>query len=293
MTAETANFDSWIGKTESLREILTINPMIGMAATLERSDLRLGNGSILPPLWHWLYFLAPAPRSTLAEDGHPNRGDFLPPIDLPRRMWGGSRFQFNFSLRVNEVVERKSEILSIKFKEGRSGQLAFVTVRHTLISEQGEALNEEHDIVYRDNPGADASKPQPLAAPAQFDYSKNVTPDPVLLFRYSALTFNGHRIHYDREYVTKVEGYPGLIVHGPLLATLLVELLREKLPKYSIDAFEFKAVHPIFDLNDFMVCGLNPDTDGKVELWIQNHEGSLCMKASAIVSNGIPKSKSA
>jgi 3-methylfumaryl-CoA hydratase len=153
MSIEKVNFDSWIGKTESLHEVLTVNPMFGMAATLERTDLKLSSDSILPPLWHWLYFLTPAPHSTLAEDGHPNRGDFLPPIDLPRRMWGGSRFQFNFPLRVNEIIERKSEILSVKFKEGRSGQLAFVTVRHTLISEQGEALNEEHDIVYRDNPG--------------------------------------------------------------------------------------------------------------------------------------------
>lgn len=281
---ETASYDRWIGNTESHSDDLTIYPMVAMAATLDKQNMSFEAGSELPPLWHWLYFLAPARQSMLGPDGHPQRGDFLPPIPLPRRMWAGSRFEFKQPLRAGQQVERTSEIKSVTVKQGRSGTLAFVCVRHQLSCGEELALIEEHDIVYRDNPAADAAPPTPVAAPASADFSKTFSPDPVLLFRYSALTFNGHRIHYDRDYVTGTEGYPGLIVHGPLLATLLVDLLLESVPGCQLTHFEFKAIHPVFDLHDFTVCGLQPDQDNKSELWIRDHNGSLCMKATATVA---------
>ncbi|MDA1372379.1 MAG: MaoC family dehydratase N-terminal domain-containing protein [Proteobacteria bacterium] len=284
MTPEEQAFEQWIGRTESSCDVLTLAPMVAMAATLDKAASEIAPGDALPPLWHWLYFLEPARQSKLASDGHAQRGDFLPPIPLPRRMWAGSRLQFHKSLRAGAHITRQSTIKSISFKEGRSGKLAFVCVRHEISDEQGAAISEEHDIVYRDHAAPDAPPPVPVAAPAKFDYSRTIVPDPVLLFRYSALTFNGHRIHYDREYVTIVEGYPGLIVHGPLLATLLVDLLIESFPDRTLQTFEFKALAPVFDHGPFNVRGLDPDQNNSAELWIQNHLGDLCMKATATIA---------
>lgn len=286
MTLQTTTFDEWIGKSESSSDFLSLAPLDGLAATLDKNKLQYSPGDKLPPLWHWLYFLAPAPQAKIANDGHAERGDFLPPIPLPRRMWAGSRFEFHRPLHAGEEVKRLSTIKNIALKKGRSGQLAFVTVKHeigSLGSELNTAITEEHDIVYRENAAADAG-PIPITKVSQEPaYSKIVNPDPVLLFRYSALTFNGHRIHYDREYVTKVEGYPGLIVHGPLLATLLIDLLVSQFPDKVVSRFEFKALSPVFDLNSFAVCGSNINDEGQVDLWIKGHEDALCMKANATV----------
>ena len=281
---ESEQYQSWIGNTETSSDLLTTAPMVSMAATLDKADLNFDIGTEVPPLWHWLFFLNPARHSLLASDGHAEKGDFLPPIPLPRRMWAGSRFEFRQPLLVGETISRRSEIKSIKFKQGRSGQLAFVCVHHQVSSERGIALREEHDIVFRDNAAAATPAPEPLSAPEQSDFHRSVTADAVLLFRYSALTFNGHRIHYDRDYVTQTEGYPGLVVHGPLLATLLCDLLLESLPGCKLEKFEFKAMHPVFDLNDFKVCGLQPDEHNVSRLWIQDHNGSLCMDAAATVT---------
>ncbi|NKB32155.1 MAG: acyl-CoA dehydrogenase [Pseudomonadales bacterium] len=287
MTIDETAFESWIGKTESATDFLTLAPLTGLAATLDKEKLQFAPGDKLPPLWHWLYFLSPARQSKIANDGHAERGDFLPPIPLPRRMWAGSRFEFHHPLHAGEEVNRVSTIKSIACKEGRSGQLAFVTVKHEIGTELKNAISEEHDIVYRDLAPSNQSPPPAKSAPTSSDYSKTIDPDPVLLFRYSALTFNGHRIHYDREYVTTEEGYPGLIVHGPLLATLLVDLLIEQFPEKTLRSFEFKAVSPVFDLNPFDVCGTNPDQEGNLSLWIKDYEGTLCMQAQASFSHSI------
>jgi 3-methylfumaryl-CoA hydratase len=242
----------------------------------------------VPPLWHWLYFLPHARQSEIGPDGHPRRGGFLPPVPLPRRMWAGGRLRWQAGnpLRAGQEVERVSTIQSVKHKAGRSGELLFVQVQHVFSNGGGTALTEEHDIVYRAaaQPGEPAPQPQkpPLASLSAF--SRTITPDPVLLFRYSALTFNGHRIHYDRPYVTEVEGYPGLIVHGPLIATLLVDLLRRNLPEARVATFDFKAVRPTFDLHPFSVHG-RTSPDGKtVELWGQDHEGWLTMQGTATLA---------
>jgi 3-methylfumaryl-CoA hydratase len=198
-------------------------------------------------------------------------------------MWAASQFRFHQPLRVGDSIARRSTIESVNEKSGRSGALVFVKVRHEIRANGGAepALTEFHDIVYREAPKPGDAVPAPQAAPASAQWEKKWVPDDVLLFRYSALTFNGHRIHYDRRYVTEVEGYPGLIVHGPLIATLLHDLLRWQLPDARLASFEFRAVRPLFDINPFYVCG-DPLPDGKTfHLWAKDHEGWLTMDATA------------
>ena len=278
-------YQDWIGRQQTSSDIITSGPMEGLAATLDREDTTFANGDSLPALWHWLYFLHPARQSALAIDGHPHRGDFLPPIPLPRRMWAGSRLQFLRPLRLGETIERVSSIKSVSLKQGRSGDLAFVCVGHDFSSSSGLLLREEHDIVYRDVAKENAAAAQPLPADDKFDFERTITPDPVLLFRYSALTFNGHRIHYDRAYASETESYPGLVVHGPLLATLLLELFSEKHPQAVLSEFEFKATQPVFDIADFQVCGTKLDDSGASRLWIADNAGNICMEASVRASN--------
>lgn len=282
LSAETlAHLRAWQGRSETLHDEITAAPVRNLSATLDRADPEPVAGTELPPLWHWLYFLPSARQSELGPDGHPKRGGFLPPVPLPRRMWAGGRLQWIAPLRVGEPVERTSTIVSVTHKAGRTGDLLFVLVRHELRNAQGLALTEEHDIVYRPAPQPGDPVPPPQAAPAQAPWSREIVPDDVLLFRYSGLTFNGHRIHYDRRYVTEVEGYPGLIVHGPLIATLLVDLARRERPDARLASFSFKAVRPTFDLHPFRVSG-QPTADGKgAQLWAQDHEGWLTMQAEA------------
>ena len=234
----------WVGKTESLKDVITAAPMKALSATLDRPDPVPSSGSFLPELWHWLYFLPHARQSEIGPDGHPKRGGFLPPVPLPRRMWAGSRLEWIKPMVLGDSIERVSKIESVTHKSGRSGDLIFVLVHHEIFNQSGLALVEEHDIVYRDAPGSDDKPVAPTAAPLEAKWAKTITPDDVLLFRYSALTFNGHRIHYDRKYVTEVEGYPGLIVHGPLIATLLVDLIRQSIPESKLKRFEFRAIRP-------------------------------------------------
>jgi len=278
-------FQEWIGKAQATADTLTIAPMEGLAATLDRDNTAFSLGDTLPPLWHWLYFLAPSKQSELAEDGHPHRGDFLPPIDLPRRMWAGSRLKFIRPLLAGESIQRRSTIKSIKLKQGRSGNLGFVCVAHELSDASGVVLIEEHDIVYRDIPTGKLSAKHALKADEHHDFARTVTPDPVLLFRYSALTFNGHRIHYDRAYAIDAESYPGLVVHGPLLATFLLELFADNYPAATLSGFSFKAIKPVFDTGSFQVYGTKPDDSGSAKLWIADNAGNLCMEARAELAN--------
>jgi len=279
-----AHLQQWAGKSETRSDLVTAAPIAALAATLDIDIPYPKAGAALPPLWHWLYFLPFPLQSELGPDGHARRGAFLPPVELPRRMWAGGRIDFHHPLRVGENITRTSRIVDVKYKEGRSGRLVFVLVRHEIASAGKSALTEEHDIVYRDHSGSEAASPTPQIAPESAAWERVVTPDDVLLFRYSALTFNGHRIHYDRRYATEVEGYPGLVVHGPLLATLLVNLLRSNLPEALVTRFEFRAVSPIFDTGAFSVCG-KPEDDGRpIRLWAKDQSGALAMKASAIVA---------
>ena len=276
-----AHLQTWQGRSETLGDDITAAPVRALSATLDRDDPAPVLGTELPPLWHWLYFLPHARQSAIGPDGHPQRGGFLPPVPLPRRMWAGGRLQWHQPLRVGDAVKRVSTIQSVTHKAGRTGDLVFVLVRHEVHNAQGVALTEEHDIVYRAAAQPGDPVPQPVAAEVGAPWARDVTPDDVLLFRYSAWTFNGHRIQYDRQYVTQVEGYPGLIVHGPLIATLLVDLVRRQQPGAVLKTFNFKAVRPTFDLHPFRLNG-RPSADGKtIELWAQDHEGWLTMQATA------------
>ncbi|QNP58337.1 FAS1-like dehydratase domain-containing protein [Paenacidovorax monticola] len=284
--AALAHLQSWQGQSETTPDTLTAAPVRALSATLDRDDAAPVPGTEVPPLWHWLYFLPHARQSEIGPDGHARRGGFLPPVPLPRRMWAGGRLRWDAGnpLQVGQEAQRVSTIQSVKHKAGRSGELLFVLVEHRFLNANGLALTEEHDIVYRAAVQPNDPVPQPQQPPAQAAWSRTIVPDDVLLFRYSALTFNGHRIHYDRQYVTQVEGYPGLIVHGPLIATLLLDLLRRSLPGARVAAFDFKAVRPTFDLHPFSVHG-QPSADGKtIALWAQDHEGFLTMQATATLA---------
>ena len=273
----------WVGRTERRVDTVTAAPLAGLAATLDRVGAEPLPGTPMAPLAHWLFFLPVARQSEIGADGHPQRGGFLPPVALPRRMWAGSRLTFHHALNVGDEMLRSSTITKVDAKTGRSGALVFVTVRHEISSAAGLALTEEHDIVYRDHPVQGAPLPPPAQAPTDAAFSRRIKPDPVLLFRYSALTFNAHRIHYDHPYATGVEGYPGLVVHGPLIATLLIDLVRRELPAAHICGFEFKAASPLFDTHPFNVCGRleTDEAGGGVALWASNHEGALAMHARA------------
>jgi 3-methylfumaryl-CoA hydratase len=274
----------WSGTTESLADRVTTSALKALAATLDREDPAPQPGDAIPPCWHWLYFLPLHRHSQIGPDGHTRRGGFLPPVPLPRRMWAGSRLEFVRPLRVGEAITRTSRIVDVSGKGGRTGPLVFVRVRHEIDDAAGIAVVEEQDIVYRELPESGEAAPAALSAPTDHDWVREIHPDAVLLFRYSALTFNGHRIHYDRRYVTEVEGYPGLVVHGPLIATLLLDLLRRHMSDAQVSRFGFRAVKPIFDVAAFHVCGRRADDGKTVHLWARDIDGALAMDATATLA---------
>ena len=281
MIVDIDHLRTWIGKTEITNDIVTASQLAGYSAILDRDDAYPKVGDPLPPSAHWLYFLPQARQSLIGPDGHPERGAFLPPIDLPRRMWAGSRLEFKRDLKVGEEIQRVSTIKDVTHKRGKNGDLVFCVVRHEISNADGVAIIDEHDIVYREEHDANVSPPPSKPAPDGAVWNRQIDPDPVLLFRYSALTFNGHRIHYDRSYVTETEGYPGLIVHGPLIATLLMDLARREHPSKRMSGFSFRALSPVFDTAKFQVNGLPSDEGSSAELWVSKHDGSLAMKADA------------
>jgi 3-methylfumaryl-CoA hydratase len=274
-SVDAAFLRAWIGRTQTDSDIITAAPLRMMLATLDVNAVVTSDS--LPPLWHWLYFLPSPKQSDLGEDGHAKRGGFLPPVALPRRMWAAGQFEFFHDLELGDAISRTSTIDDITVKQGRTGSLCFVRVRHEISNTAGLAIREFHDIVYRPLAQGDTNEPTYEAAPAAA-YSEVVTPTDPLLFRYSALTFNGHRIHYDRRYVTEVEGYPGLIVHGPLMATLLARLGAKLNPQTKPVSFEFRALKPVFDLHPFEVCA-GEAQDGAIDLWVKDYAGHVTMKA--------------
>ena len=264
MNQPATDFSDWIGRREEAKDIATLSSVAGMIATLDRDDAAPQIGDPLPPLWHWMYFAPKARASEIGADGHPRRGGFMPPVPLPRRMFAGGRCTFHAPIRIGDEVRREGEIANVRRKEGRTGELVFVTVGYRIFTPRGLAIEEEHDIVYRDAPPP-GQPPAPKAPqPVEIrdgDWRRTVAPDPIMLFRYSALTFNGHRIHYDNPYVTGVEGYPGLVVHGPLIATLLADLCRDESGR-SLRRFAFRAKSPLFAMAPFTVSGrLEADGD--------------------------------
>lgn len=324
MAVDIEYLKQWTGRSETVQDVLHAKPLVLFSATLDRQDPPPKEGDEIPPFWHGLYFLTATRQSELGADGHPPRGGFLPPVPLPRRMFAGAQVDFVRPLRVGQTVERRSTILGVSQKQGRSGEMVFLQLQHEISDAAGVCVIETQDIVYRDEPVVEAktqtglseqavaaastvspaptfsnnevpvkeslvtpvpATPAPVtpapATPAQ--WSRIITPDPVLLFRYSALTFIGHRIHYDYPYTTAVEGYPGLVVHGPLQATLLLDLLRCELPQCVPKRFVFRAVSPLFCNGAFRVCGA-PSGEGQYRTWIEDQQGRVTMQATVDVS---------
>jgi 3-methylfumaryl-CoA hydratase len=269
---------AWIGRHEIVEDAMPAFPAAAMTATLDKSAPP-GPGAALPPLWHWAHFLKLHRWSELAEDGHGQRGGFIPPVPLPRRMFAGARITFCRPLRIGEPARRVSTIRDLVLKTGRSGRLAFLRIDNEFIGPHGTALVEEQDIVYREAPRPGAPVAAPPATPRRPDWSRSVTADIALLFRYSALIFNAHRIHYDLPYATGHESYRGLVVHGQLVATLLAELVRENLPTARMASFHFRALRPLFAGEPFTLNGAVEG--GTVTLWAQDAAGTVAMEAGA------------
>ena len=230
MSGDPKDLSAWVGRRERSEDVIGPGPVTRLSATLDRDDAPPAPGDALPPGWHWLYFLPTTPESRLAPDGHDTRGGFLPPVELPRRMWAGGRIKFHRPLRIGEAVVRDSEIVSVTAKRGRRGPLVFVVVRHVISGDDGPAVEEEHDIVYREAPRPGEPPPAPVQPARAAAWRRTIHADAVLLFRFSALIFNGHRIHYDRAYATEAEGYPGLIAIAPGGAKRLAATLRPHPP---------------------------------------------------------------
>jgi len=295
------DLNQWVGRSITESERFDARLVRWMAAAFEESDLLSPRpGHPVPAGWHWSLFAPVATQSGLGRDGHPRKGDFLPPVEQPRRMFAGARLKWHQPFQVDMMVTRESTIRSCERKSGRTGDMVFVTLVHRYSSEGQTILEEEQDLVYRFDPGPDeiealarlGERARALAGnPPDFEragaFQRSVMADPVLLFRYSAATFNGHRIHYDREYAMGVEGYPGLVVHGPLLATFLLEHLKRVVaPSARVERFSFRARRPTFDIAAFVLHGNAPDPDGKVELWSTNNVGELAIDAQAQVVLG-------
>lgn len=279
MTNTLDHLRDWIGKTESTTDVATAWPVSALTATLDRRDPDPAPGDPIPPGWHWLYFLETKPAAELGPDGHPRRGGFLPPVPLPRRMWAGGRIDFRRALRIGDSLRRDSEIISVQPKRGKSGNLLFVTVRHSIFAGSAIAVIEEHDIVYRDAAKPDDPKPSPQAAPQHAAWQREITPDAVLLFRFSALIFNAHRIHFDRDFCHE-EGYPGLVVHGPLQTILLLDLCR-RLDTRTVSKLDYRALHPVFHGERLTING-EPALDGSsAQLWTGSAAGSMAMTGTA------------
>ena len=280
MTQDLEQLKQWIGQRESDIDYVTIPSVHRLAATLDRDDPMPKLGDPLPIGWHSILFPRVVRQSQIGPDGHPQRGDFLPPVPLPRRMFAGKRITFHAELRVGDEVKRDSTIKDVTIKEGRSGTMVFVTVNTDISSPRGVAISEEQDIVYRAEPDPNAPSATPQPAPGKAVWSKVVTPDPVMLFRYSALTFNGHRIHYDHPYVTQTEGYPDLVMNGGLTTLLAFELAREHAAT-PLKFISSRNVRPMFVNRPLTVCG-EPAADGRhAKLWVVDEKGALALNATA------------
>ncbi|MBX3662900.1 MAG: MaoC family dehydratase N-terminal domain-containing protein [Burkholderiales bacterium] len=280
MSADLESLKQWIGRTETAVDHVTVPAVNRLSATLDRDDPFPRIGDPLPVGWHSILFPRVVRHSQIGPDGHPQRGDFLPPVPLPRRMFAGKRTTFIAPLQVGDEVQRLSTIQNVTIKDGRSGRMVFVTVKTDISSPRGLAISEEQDIVYRGEPDRNAPPPAPQPAPGRAVWQHEVTPDPVMLFRYSALTFNGHRIHYDHPYVTGVEGYPNLVMNGGLTTLLVYELARTH-ASTPVKFMSSRNVRALFVNRSITLCG-EPSADNRTaRLWAQDDSGALALTAEA------------
>jgi 3-methylfumaryl-CoA hydratase len=270
----------WIGRSEEATDTVTAQLVKGLRATLFQEVGAPKAGDAAPFTVHWCLAQPVFPMSMLGPDGHPTRGGFLPPVPLPRRMWAGGAIEFLQPLRVGDESTRSSRIADVQVKTGSTGTLCFVSVEHSISSPRGIAIRERQDIVYREMTTSTPATAKASPPPPEAQHRETHVSDPVLLFRYSALTFNGHRIHYDRDYVTKVEGYPGLIFHGPLQATFIIEMAAKLHGGKPPKKFTYRGLQPLFEGSEFSI-NANETADG-MELWTANAEGQPTMKGTAV-----------
>ena len=273
------DFSGWIGRSQTEEGFASAYPADCFTATLDRDDAPFRDGDPLPPAWHYFYFHEVVKLSETGPDGHAARGGFTPPIPLPRRMWAGSKMIFHDPIRIGEALRKVTTIADVAVKEGKSGRLCFVTTTEEIFAGDGRlATTEERTIAYREEADPNAPPPAPRPAPADAVWSRAIHPGSVMLFRYSALTVNSHRIHYDKDYVRDEEGYPGLLVHGPLTMTLMLDLFRREKPDATMKTLDLRAVSPVYDTTDFSVHGA-PGEGGSCTLWAMSGEGALAMQA--------------
>lgn len=272
---------NWVGREQVTTQPIEAFPARALAALLERPVLPVV-GDELPLPWHWMYFHDTPTRSATGIDGHPERGGFMPPVPLPRRMWASGGLRVETPLRIGEPARKVSTVQAVELKEGKSGPLVFVTLHHEYHQAGRLSLSETQSLVYREAPLAATQLPGGLVDPGRATWSQALTPDPTLLFRFSALTYNAHRIHYDRDYAVREEFYPALVVHGPLLATLLLDLLARECPQATVRSFDFRALRPAFDTDTVRLCG-RIDGD-QAQLWTLDPQGMVCMMATAVTA---------
>jgi 3-methylfumaryl-CoA hydratase len=279
-TIDIDHLRAWVGREQRLHDMLSPFPARALAALLDHARLP-EVGEPLPPAWHWMYFLDTPSSTDTDTDGHPHRGGFLPPVPLPRRMWAAGSLDIAQPLRLGMPAEKFSTIRSVELKSGKSGALVFVDLDHCLYQEGRLCIREGQTLVYRPMPSGPGALPPGEPAPLAAEWSRTLTPDSVLLFRFSALTYNAHRIHYDRDYARRRECYPGLVVHAPLLATLLLDLISREQPGIALGQFRFRAVRPTFDVGPVQLRGQR-EADS-VRLWSADHQNYLGVTASATI----------
>jgi 3-methylfumaryl-CoA hydratase len=274
---------SYIGRKVEADDVADLRSMRQLHAALDRSDAPPREGDEVPPSWHWMWFNATDRHSALSRDGIAgSKGGYMPPSPLPRRMWAGSQLTVHRPLRVGEKIRRTAEIVSAEERQGKSGRLVFVGQRFSIHAGNELAIEEDFQSVFREDPKPGAPAVEPPPAPEGARWTRAIDPDPVLLFRYSAVTYNGHRIHYDRPYTTEVEGYPDLIVHGPLTATLLMELARDSNPGKRIAKYSFRAVSPLYSPAKFTIAGKSNPEGNSATFWAANPQGRLAMQADVV-----------
>ncbi len=271
----TETLNAYVGRSRAEHDVVTANQAQAMAALLDRDPAQLQTGAVLPEFWHWIYFKPAVRQSDLGTDGHPRRGEFLPPIELPRRMWAGGRLQFLQSIAIGDEIERKTEIISVEEKQGRSGSLVVLKLRHLISNETGPCVDEQQDLVYCEIPKSDRLPSQQTVQLDDIDWQEIFAADAVILFRFSALTFNSHRIHYDYPYVTQVEGYRSLVVHGPLTALLLLEVAKRH-AKTAPASYEYRALGPLFNDEPITLAGRTKRSE--TEVWAVGATGSVAMQ---------------
>jgi len=275
--SKSQNFDAWIGKSQSLVSDIDQRQVDLLSVTLDRPSLKAGE--VLPHCWHWSWFNEAKPASELGRDGHSKRGGFLPPIELPRRMWAGGSLEFLSPIKIGKKITKRTTIETVAEKNGSTGKLCILTLHHELFDGETLCINEKQNLVYREDPKPNSKPASLIEPPSNAEISRTITPDPVLMFRYSALTFNGHRIHYDVDYARDVEGYPGLVFHAPLTATLLCGLAKELADGTPLKSFNYRATAPLFGHEPFTIHG-RKHADG-ITVWAQTPNGGQAMIGEA------------